>query len=179
MTQRFKLYPQEQRWWSFQDYQAVLDAMAKTGAKRILEFGPGSSTLALIEAGAEHIECCEDDPQWGRVYQERLADRFPGIVTIRPYTFADPLEIPDLVGRTFDMALIDGPRGTENRPVVLRYVLTRCRWVLMCCEEWQTRAWLRPIILEAAHEAGRPVEFTVTGPLSGAFALIGPKEAQW
>lgn len=172
----FRLYPEEARWWSFQDYQAVFDVVRRLRPGRVLEFGPGSSTLALIEGGSGVIDTCEDNPDWAQVYEERLVDRFPGAVRLHRYQFADPLVTvnPEVDAAIFDLALIDGPRGTENRPAVLRYCLKRCLHVLMPCEEWQTRAWLRPIISAQAAEVGAPVEFFETGPLSGAFALVGP-----
>lgn len=171
----FKLYPEERPWWSFQDYQAVLDAMSRIGitAPSVLEFGPGSSTLALIEGGAGRIDACEDDPDWAEVYQRRIVERFPQIVRILPYVWGEEFEVSG-VADSYDLALIDGPRGTERRPAVLRYAIRRCRWVLMCCEEHNTRPWLRDDIRSIADDAGRSVEFTVTGPLSGAFALVGP-----
>lgn len=176
MSGPFKLYPVEARWWSFNDYAAVLLAMAATGAKRVLEFGPGSSTLALIEGGAESIDTCEDSPDWAKVYEERLERRYPDVVKLHRYVWPEgaPLCIPALAGRLYDLALIDGPLGTERRPDVLRYALERCVYVLMPTEEFKTRAWLRPLIEAIAAEAGAPVEIWETGPLSGAFALVGP-----
>lgn len=177
----FRLYPEEARWWSFQDYQAVLDVVRRLRPGRVLEFGPGSSTLALIEGGVAEIDACEDNPDWAKVYEERLAGRFPEpgwttVVRLHRYQFTEPLVTvtPEVDAAIFDLALIDGPRGTENRPAVLRYALARCLHVLMPCEEWQTRAWMRPIISAQAAEVGAPVEFFETGPLSGAFALVGP-----
>jgi hypothetical protein len=170
----FKLYPEEQHWWAFNDYQAVLDGMAKTGAKRVLEFGPGSSTLSLIEGGATHIDACEDDDVYFARYTERLERRFPDIVHMRRYVWADPVVIPNLDGQSYDLALIDGPRLTPNRLAVLRYALARCRWVLMPTEDHNGTQWMRPLIAEAAAAVGTVVEFTETGPLSGGFALVGP-----
>lgn len=177
----FKLLSEDARWWSLNDYGAVVGAMRKTGAKRVLEFGPGSSTLALAEGGAETIDTCEDQADWAEVWEERLAKRFPepGFPTrIRLHRFAWPegaaLSIPAVEGQRFDLTLIDGPRDTERRPEVVRFALARSAWVLVPCEQHQTRAWLRPIIEEIATEAGRPVEFRETGPDAGGFALIGP-----
>lgn len=177
----FRLYPEEARWWSFQDYQAVLDVARRLRPGRVLEFGPGSSTLALIEGGAAEIDTCEDNPDWAQVYEERLARRFPepgwpAVVRLHRYEWPDaaPLSIPAVDGGLFDLALIDGPLGTERRPDVLRYCLQRCVYVLMPTEEHKTRAWLWPLIEGIAREAGVPAERWDTGPLSGAFALVGP-----
>jgi hypothetical protein len=172
----FRLYPEEQRWWSAQDYQAVLDAMKQTGARRCIEFGPGSSTLALVEGGAETVDTCEDSPDWADVYRTRLADRFPEQVRLHLYAWplGSPLSIEGLDAQRWDLALIDGPLGTERRPDVLRYCLARCRWVLMPTEDHHSAPWLRPRIAEIAQAAGVPVDVRETGPLSGGFALVGP-----
>lgn len=172
-ARRFALYPEEQRWWTFEDYQTVLDVMRRIRPEKILEFGPGSSTLALIEGGAASIDTCEDDSDWAQVYRERLVERFPGIVRLHSYEWSECFTIPALDGERFDLTLIDGPRGTPRRPAVLSYALLVSRWVLMPTEEYQTRAWLRPIIVELA--GARPVEFIESGRGSGAFALVGPK----
>jgi hypothetical protein len=179
MTDRlpFKLYPHEQQWWSRQDYQAVLDVMRRTGTEEVLEFGPGSSTLALIEGGATRVYACEDQEAYARRAQLCLVDRFPGRVLLHRYTWSDPLSIAALDGCIFDLALIDGPRETTKRVVPLRYALARCSWVLIPTEEWRGDGhppdrWMRAVILAEAH--GRPVEFIETGPGAGAFALVGP-----
>jgi hypothetical protein len=172
--QRFELYPEERHWWSFNDYQAVLDAMRRTGAREVLEFGPGSSTLALIEGGAATVDAFEDDDSWAAVYEERLAGRFPDVVRIHRYVWSDPLQLPQLARRTFDLALIDGPRGTARRHAVLHAALACSRWVLMPVEDQTGDVGLRAVIQAAAWDLGVPVEITETGPLSGHFALVGP-----
>lgn len=174
----FKLYPAEAAWWSFTDYQAVLDAMQSTGARRVLEFGPGSSTLALIEGGAETVDTCEDAPDWAEVYEERLVKRFPRIVRLHRYTFGDPISIPQVNMKRFDLALIDGPRSTEARAAVVPYAMDRADWVLVALEEHKVKPWLRGIVKTLAKERDRKVKFTKTGPLAGAFALIGPMEPE-
>lgn len=174
----FRLYPVEARWWSFQDFGHVLDIMQRLQPKRVLEFGPGSSTLALIEGGADHVDCCEDDPKWFAVYRERLGDRYPQIVTMVPYHWADPVVIPALDGKRYDLGLVDGPLGTPNRPAAIEYCLQRCESVLAPCEDWSASGcrWDAPlpkVCVDLALKYGRSIEITETGPLSGSFALIG------
>lgn len=177
MKPPFELFPEEQRWFSFNDYGAVLDVMARLSPKRVVEFGPGSSTLALIEGGAAHIDTCEDNPDWAAVWQERLVQRFPDIVTQHAYTFTDPLTIPALNRKRFDLALIDGPHGTLNRPVVLAWCLARCTAVLIPSEDVAYgRSALRPHIERLAQEHKRTIEWMETGPASGAFALLVKSE---
>jgi len=172
----FKLMKEDSHWWSLADYAQVFDVMRALRPKRVLEFGPGPSTLSLIEGGAESIDTCEDVEDWAAVWDERLVQRFPSVVSLHRYTWPDsaPLSIPGIDSLRWDLALIDGPHGTGRRPDVLRYAMARCPWVLMPAEEWNTKPVLRPLITAIAKEAGRSVDFTMTGPLSGAFALVGP-----
>lgn len=176
----FRLYPEERHWWSFNDYGAVLDVMARLKAAgksvaRVLEFGPGSSTLALIEGGAEHIDSCEDNPDWAQVYEERLAGMFPTIewpasVAIRRYDWSDPVHIPAIDGHRYDFALIDGPRGSDRRHIATRYALERCDAVLVPTEDANPR--LRERLIAMAGELNLDIDIRETGPLSGGFALL-------
>lgn len=171
----FRLYPEEARWWARNDYQAVLDVMAECGhPKRCLEFGPGSSTLALLEGGAQRVDTCEDDPVWANTYELRLVLRFPTQVYLHRYDWKDPLSIQQVDKERFDLALIDGPYTTPKRPPVIRYALERCKWVLVPTEDdgRRERSFLRPILNELAAEYDAEIEFRETGPLSGGFALL-------
>jgi hypothetical protein len=166
----FKLYPEERHWWSMSDYGAVVAVMRRLQPKRVLEFGPGSSTLALIEGGAEHIHTLEDQPDWADVHETRLQAKFPDIVHLHRYTWAEPLTIPPVDGEHFDLALIDGPLGTDRRGEAVRYALARSRAVLAPTET------KNPQVLEdlkrLAAEVGADMQVWETGPLSGGFALL-------
>lgn len=166
----FQLYPEEQHWWSFNDYGAVLDVMERLRPKKMLEFGPGSSTLALIEGGAEHIDTCEDDPHWAQVYEERLVPRFPGIVSLHRYTWSDPLKIAAIARRRYDLALIDGPRDTTKRMPVIGYALMRCARVLVPTES--ATGGGNVLVPLTGFEDEYQVEWMETGPLAGGFALV-------
>lgn len=169
----FALYPEEHHWWSFTDYGAVLGVMEQLRPRRVLEFGPGNSTRALIEGGAEQIDACEDNPIWFNVYQERLGAKFPGRVRFVPYTWAPTLSIPDIDDERYDLALIDGPFGTENRPPVIAYCLQRCQRVLVPTEDHKNGyGHLRGHIKDLAQRFGRRIDWIESGPLSGAFALL-------
>lgn len=174
MTDEFRLYREERPWWSFADYRCVLEVTRAIAPRSVLEFGPGSSTLALIEGGAGIVYACEDDPHWASVAQERIADQFPGRVRMVPYLWADPLTIPAVDARRFDMALIDGPRETARRIPVLLYALERCCAVLIACENANPEdAGLRPAVAEVVAAHRLTCEYLETGPLAGSFALIG------
>lgn len=173
MTGPFALYPEERHWWSFADYGAVLDVMRRLKPTRVLEFGPGSSTLALIEGGATHIDAYEDDPVWAVTYEERLQRKFLGTVFIHRYDWADPLTIPAVDDQRYDLALVDGPLGTDRRPVVVRYCLDRCHAVLVPTEDRNPS--YRQTLYTIATERNWDIVVTETGPLSGGFALLTPK----
>lgn len=168
----FRLYPEERHWCSFADYGAILDATARLGARRVLEFGPGSSTLALIEGGATAIDCCESDPHWFAVYRERLEAAHPTIVAMQAYRWAAPLRIPQTDDKAYDLSLVDGPHETTDRPACIAYALERCSAVLVPLEEHSAPAYLRRVVEELAWQYGRTVEIVETGPLAGAYALI-------
>jgi hypothetical protein len=171
----FKLYPEERHWWSFADYAAVLETMQQRQPARVLEFGPGSSTLALIEGGAQRIDTCEDAADWAKVYEERLQGKYPDVVRLHRYTWADPLAIPAIDGATYDLALIDGPLGTDRRAAVVRYCLDRCAAVLVPTED-RNRSF-RQTLQAIADERGWDLAIRETGPLSGGFALFTPRAA--
>lgn len=121
----FRLFPVERRWWSFADYDALLSIVERVQPKRVLEFGPGSSTLALVEGGAQVITC-EDDPTWITAFRKDLA---PHAVTMLLYVHREPLTMAAVDGQRFDLGFIDGPRNTDTRGVEIRYAAERCDWV--------------------------------------------------
>lgn len=169
----FTLYQEERHWWSFNDHRAVMDTMRQLQPKRVLEFGPGSSTLALIEGGAARVDTCEDNPDWAQVYEERLQGKFPDVVRLHRFTMTDPLSIPAIDGQVYDLALIDGPLGTDSRQAVVRYCLDRCAVVLVPTEDGNPA--FRPFLVALAAERGWDIAIRETGPLSGGFALLTPR----
>jgi hypothetical protein len=175
MSSEFRLYPEERHWWSFNDYRAVLETMRARRPARVLEFGPGSSTLALIEGGAQRIDTCEDNPDWAQVYETRLQGKYPDLVRVVRFTMGEPLTIPEVDGQTYDLALIDGPLGTNSRQPVVRYCLDRCAAVLVPTEDGNPA--FRPFLVALAAERGWEIAIRETGPLSGGFALLTPKPA--
>lgn len=164
----FRFYSEPTSWWSFSDYSTVLTVMGQLRPQTVLEFGPGSSTLALIEGGATQIDCCEDDPVWFKTYCERLEDRFPKTVLMVPYTWTDPLNVPG-AANAYDLALIDGPLQIERRAAVIRFCAGRCRYLLVPMEDSEPNG-LRDVV----ESLGRPVKYIASGPLAGTFALVGP-----
>jgi hypothetical protein len=103
----FKLYTEETSTFRFQDYALLMQQVKDLGAKSCLEFGPGASTLALIEAGLETIVTLEHCDEWFDTAVEKFKD-YPQ-VTVGRYQ-DEPEVIADVVG-VFDMAFVDSPKG--------------------------------------------------------------------
>ncbi len=141
-TGPFKLFPEPQRWFTFADYALVLECMQSLEAERVLEFGPGSSTLALIEGGAKHIDTLEDVDDWARVWEERIVKRFPtpefpATVHLHRYVIdkgkvkADAPTLAKLNAARYDLAFIDGPRETPLRAAAILFALERAECVFI------------------------------------------------
>lgn len=162
----FALYPVEQRWWSFNDYRGLMNLTRRFAPKTVLEFGPGSSTLALIEGDAGRIDSMEDNPVW--LERHRGLEKYPGVRLV-PYTWSDPLVLPPT---RYDMAFIDGPLRTENRVAVLEACLDRCDVTICPAEERMDRAYLVPHVERLAKKYGRTLEWVETGPLCYAMGVI-------
>ena len=124
----FRLFPEQLRWWSFADYGQLLAIVQRFRPRRVLEFGPGGSTLALVEGGAEVVETFEDDHAWLGVQAKRLYSH--RAVILRLYRHSDPLSIPEADGQRYDLAFVDGPRETAQRSVEIAYAAERSRVVV-------------------------------------------------
>jgi hypothetical protein len=107
----FKLYTVERECLPFVDYATLLREFQ--GVKTVLEFGPGVSTLALIEAGVEKIVTLEHLPEWFNKAVEKFKD-YPQ-VEIRPY-WDEPTVLAD-VEEDFDVALVDSPKGFTHKVI--------------------------------------------------------------
>lgn len=169
----FRLYPVELHWCSFADYREIMQTAERLKAKSVLEFGPGSSTLALIEGGAQRIDACEDNEDWAKVYRTRLEGRFPKHVQIQSYRWSDPVFIATVHGRRYDLGLVDGPAEVPKRLAAIAYAMERCEYVLVPMEDDEGCSY-RDTVLELALAASRDVELTKTGPLAGSYALMRP-----
>jgi hypothetical protein len=89
----------------FEDYGALLEE-AK-GKKRVLEFGPGCSTWAFIEAGCEEIVTAEYQDDFLQSAKEQFKD-YPQVKVVR---FWDEPEARSEAQGEFDLALVDSPKG--------------------------------------------------------------------
>ncbi len=125
MIRRFALYPEETPWWSFADHENLMQAVERFRPQRVLEFGPGASTLAFVEAGVAWVDAYEDDPEYQRRHVERLS-AFPN-VHLHGYTTGT---VPAIGGR-YDLAFVDGPRHSGTREPIIE-LARQCSDVVLC-----------------------------------------------
>ena len=104
-----KLYRHIEGQLSEKEYGLLLSAAQGIGS--VLEFGPGSSTWAFIEAGVPDVVSCESDPAWIESAKAQFGERVE-IVWFDRKTM--PLKIPALDGRQFDLAFVDAPLGVQS-----------------------------------------------------------------
>lgn len=109
----FQLYREQQRIFEFDDYGALVMECNRVKARSILEFGPGISTLALIESGAERIATCEYQERW-LVQAGEMLKGHPH-VSVHRYWNEVPVRVDGLTRKTFDLAFVDSPLGTPSR----------------------------------------------------------------
>jgi hypothetical protein len=148
-----------------EDYE-ILWNEAK-GKKSVLEFGPGFSTYAFIEAGVPRILCCEYLDKWFEFAKERFKD-YPQ-VEIRRFLDEAPVatfEVRPGVFKSeslenFEIALVDSPKGYAGARTIHPGQedcsrLNTCLLALMHS----------PVVL--LHDAYRPLERGTLGRLSAA-----------
>lgn len=148
----FRLFPADYSWWKFEDYESLLTAAERFRPRRVLEFGPGGSTLALVEGGATSIDSCEDDAKWLETYSQRIGAAHGGIVRFHAFVNGDPVSIPALDGARFDLAFIDGPKQTPTRLPAIRYAQAHADVVL--CHDVETMRRLFDLRIDAIGTVG-------------------------
>jgi hypothetical protein len=79
------------------------------GVNSVLEFGPGYSTFAWIEAGVPTIVGLEHDDKWFDVQTERFTD-YPQVKIDKYWNEAPAARVPEGLG-DFDIAFVDSPKG--------------------------------------------------------------------
>lgn len=112
----FRLYSEEKNIFTFDDYGALIDECRLIGARTVLEFGPGISTLAFIEAGCQRIATCEYQDKW----IEKAKTDFTSCpqVSVHRFKNAVDVEVSGLSRRDFDLVFVDSPIGSESRSFV-------------------------------------------------------------
>lgn len=88
------------------------------GANSVVEFGPGYSTFAFIEAGVKEIVGLEHDDKWFDKQTERFKD-YPQVSIKRYWNEAPVARVPkDVSNRRFDIAFVDSPKGYFSARVI-------------------------------------------------------------
>jgi hypothetical protein len=137
----------------FEDYGAILGQAR--GKKRVLEFGPGCSTWAFIEAGCEEIVTCEYKDDFLQSAKEQFKD-YPQVKVVR---FWDEPEARSEAEGEFDLALVDSPKGYKNIPGVTPPGSRKKHLGQEDCSRLNTCLLAlqhAPIVL--LHDAARPLE---------------------
>jgi len=169
----FDLYKNERRTFPYEDYGQLIDEVQVSGAKTAIEFGPGISTLALIESGLEEIVTCEHDQNWIDCYQRQYAKH----KQVKFYKFKNEPEVvildldPD---KQFDFGFVDTPKGYAAARVPLKGQEDCSR--LNTCMAALERA---PIVL--LHDAYRPLERATLGRLNAMgykITMLPPRMAK-
>lgn len=120
----FRLYKKENSIFPFEEYRVLLHLVAWYSKDfvpqemKVLEFGPGISTLAIIEAGIGEIHSCEYDAQWLETSKQMIATCAMGEtykLKLHPYRNESFISIPALDKMQFDMAFVDSPVGQGKR----------------------------------------------------------------
>jgi hypothetical protein len=169
-----KLYPQGQRTLTLGDYQALMKQAE--GKQSVLEFGPGNSTYAFIEAGVPKIVGLEHDQKWLDVAKERFRD-YPQVRIDCYWNEAPEARVPDSLDyQRFDLAFVDSPKGYQSARLVhpgqedcsrLNTCLAAIRLAPIVLLHDATRGLERASLMRL-EQMGHAVDF-VAWPTSGKF----------
>ena len=136
------------------------------GARRVLEFGPGHSTQAFIDAGVPEVVSLEHDPKW----LDRMFERFKHEPSVHVLPYRNTPVIDGDLG-SFDLAFVDSPVGHDRGRVehpgqegcarlnTLTFALQHARVVLL-------------------HDAGRPGEQRSLERCGYEWEMITPRIAK-
>lgn len=123
-------YPKENlEFWGWavarQDFDVLVCMTRFLNAKRILEFGPWTSTYAFIMWGANYIHSYEEDPDFADKWSKEF-EKYPWITIFKYPEYEDP-EIE------YDIAFVDGPRGSDHlsRFDALKYAVKHARVTIL------------------------------------------------
>jgi hypothetical protein len=167
----FKLYTVERDCLPFVDYGTLLQLFQ--GAKTALEFGPGVSTFALIEAGVEKIVTLEHNAEWFDKAVEQFKD-YPQVEISQYYD--EPVVLAG-VEEDFDIAFVDSPKGHTHK-VIEALGVRKVHQGQEDCSRLNTCLFAldrAPIVY--LHDAYRPLERGTLGRLNALghrFEYIAP-----
>lgn len=87
------------------DYDWLVSWCKDQNVRRVMEFGPGDSTQAFLDAGCSVLSA-ESDPEWHRTMLERFSNDDP--VSLTFYLDEAGCALPEPM-ETFDLVFVDGP----------------------------------------------------------------------
>lgn len=144
----------------------------RLGAEHVLEFGPGFSTYAFLEAGCQ-VVTLEHSPYWHGKAQHRFKD--DERVKIVPYMNLRVIYAPKVEGMRFDLAFVDSPQGVSKPG----HVVHRGQEGLSRYNTMRFALEAAPVVL--LHDANRRGERATLKKLVGAgyrVELIGKRIAR-
>lgn len=124
------------------DEEAFRAEVVMSGAKTALEFGPGLSTQALLDAGIQRVVTCENIDKWLAVAKKRF--KKDERVTVLKFHDEFPVIVDGLdPNEKFDIGFVDAPKGFYpvrkvhpgyadcSRLNTLLFALNRCKVVFL------------------------------------------------
>jgi len=108
------------------DYAFLVNHCRKHGIRNVVEFGPGDSTLAFLDAGCR-ILSFESDPAWLEECQRRFSGERGVELRLCPAG-----EVPDAASLPFqpELVLVDGPPSFQG---IDPKRLPACEWAASVC----------------------------------------------
>jgi hypothetical protein len=100
----------------FEDYDLIVSIVSSLKCKVALEFGPGATTLALLDAGVETVDTYEHNQLWFDRAQHSLRTfRDQQRVFVHMYKNDAKIHLPSSPRIMFDVAIVDSPVGVSKR----------------------------------------------------------------
>lgn len=93
---------------SEQEYDGLVQFARQARIRRVLEFGPGASTWAFVEAGCEVVSL-EYQQKWFEHYRREFAQH-PQVQVIQFHN-QPTISVPQLREQQFDLGFVDSPVG--------------------------------------------------------------------
>ncbi|QDS91446.1 Glycosyl transferase family 2 [Roseimaritima multifibrata] len=126
---------------SREEYSAIIRYVKENNICSVLEFGPGASTWAFLEAGCK-VVTCESNPRFLKHYRDVFKE-YPEVKVIE-YKDEAEIEIPQLGSACFDLGLVDGPVGLRPEDPRKFSRLNSSEFTSRRCSKWVLHDSLRP-----------------------------------
>jgi len=95
-----------------EEYQFLQEFCAANGIKRVLEFGPGVSTIAFLNAGCEVVSIEENPTHFQNAKRTLVSPKCTLLLGAPPAISHHPA----IAARQFDLAFVDGPEAKGPLP---------------------------------------------------------------